>query len=154
MYGKIFASLFTGSMYGAGAPAFSLMSYVIANMKPDREVGFQVELNVKKLSDTIGEPEAVIQRAIDYLCAPDGHTTTPAEDGRRLVKVGTFSYRVVNGLHYQEIRNEEERREQNRIRQANHRAKGPKRRNRNQPQARERFVVNSDDNEPPAGSPP
>jgi hypothetical protein len=123
MYGKIFSSLFTGSMYGAGAPAFTLMSYVIANMRPDKEVGFQVELNIKDLSNRIGEPEGVIQKAIDYLCAPDPHTRTSGDDGRRLVKVGTFDYRVVNGVHYAEIRNEEERRERNRLRQKKHRLK-------------------------------
>lgn len=114
-------------MYGAGAPAFSLMSYVIANMRPDNTVGFQVELNVKDLANRIGEPEATIQRAIDYLCAPDPLTRTPGEDGRRLVKIGTFDYRVVNGVAYAEIRTEEQRRERNRERQARHRAKSAKR---------------------------
>ena len=110
-------------MVGAGSPAFALMSYVIANMRPDATVGFQVELNVRLLAAVFGESEEVVQRAIDYLCAPDNDTTTPGDEGRRLVKVGTFSYRVVNGVHYAEIRNEEERREKNRERQAKHRAK-------------------------------
>lgn len=130
MYGKIFASLFTGSMYGAGSPAFALMSYVIANMQPDSVVGFQVELNVRDLANRIGEPEAVIQGAIDYLCAPDSQTRTAAEEGRRLVKIGAFDYRVVNGVHYAELRDEEERRERNRVRQSKHRALKSKRRRR------------------------
>ena len=122
MYGKIFSNLFTGSMYGAGAPAFSLMSYVIANMRPDKTVGFQVELNVKDLANRIGEPQETIQKAIDFLCSPDPLTTTQGKEGRRLIQVGTFAYQVVNGVHYATIRNEEERREKNRERQAKHRA--------------------------------
>jgi hypothetical protein len=98
-----------------------MMSYVISNMRPDRDVGFEVDLNVKDLANRIGESEETIQGAIDFLCAPDPLTTTPGEDGRRLVKVGTFAYRVVNGVHYAEIRNEEDRREKNRVRQAEHR---------------------------------
>lgn len=124
MYGKIFASLFTGSMYGKGAPAFSLMSYVIANMRPDKTVGFQVELNVKDLANRIGETEETIQKAVDFLCAPDPMSRSGQSDGRRMVKVGAFDYQVVNGLHYAAIRNEEERREKNRMRQEKYRQKG------------------------------
>jgi hypothetical protein len=123
MYGKIFSSMFTGSMYGAGSPVFALMSYVIANMRPDKEVGFQVELNVKDLANRIGETEETIQKALDHLCAPDGESRTSKEGGRRLVKIGSFDYRVVNGVQYAELRNEEERREKNRIRQQRHREK-------------------------------
>lgn len=123
MYGKIFASLFTGSMYGKGAPAFSVMSYVIANMRPDKTVGFQVELNVKDLANRIGESEETIQKAIDFLCSPDPLSRTSTAEGRRLIKVGAFDYQVVNGMHYFAIRNEEERREKNRIRQEKHRQK-------------------------------
>lgn len=123
MYGKHFASMYCGSMVGAGFGVYSLMGYVIANMKPDKVVGFQVELNVKLLAVTFGETEEATQKAIDYLCAPDPDTRTEGEEGRRLVKVGKFAYRVVNGVHYNEMRNEEHRREQNRTAQANFRAK-------------------------------
>jgi hypothetical protein len=101
-------------MVGAGFGAYSIMGYVISNMKPDREVGFQVELNVTVLSAVFGESAAAIQEAIDFLCDTDKESRTPVEDGRRLVKVGQFAYRVVNGTLYASIRNEEARREQNR----------------------------------------
>lgn len=112
-------------MYGAGSPAFALMSYVIANMKPDKTVGFQVELNVKDLANRIGESEETIQKGIDFLCAPDDQSRSSEGEGRRLIKIGSFDYRVVNGVHYAEIRNEEERREKNRLRQIKHRLKIP-----------------------------
>jgi hypothetical protein len=102
------------------------MGYVIANMKPDKTVGFQVELNTKLLETVFGEPEADIQKSIDYLCAEDPDSRTVAEGGRRLVKVGTFAYRVVNGTTYDAIRNEEDRREQNRLAQQRHREKKAK----------------------------
>lgn len=118
MYGRIFSSMFTGSMVGKGSPVFALMSYVIAHMRGDKEVGAQVDLNIPLLAFTIGEKPEVIQSAIDYLCSPDHNTTTPGEEGRRLVKVGTFAYRVVNGAKYLAIRNQEEQREASRIRVA------------------------------------
>jgi len=109
-------------MVGKGFAAYSLMGYVIANMKPDKTVGFQVELNTVLLATIFGESKESIQAAIDFLCAPDPDSRTKTEDGRRLVQVGTFAYRVVNGVAYDKIRNEEDRREQNRIAQAKHRA--------------------------------
>lgn len=115
--------MYQGSMVGSGSHVFALMGYIIANMKPDKEVGAQVRLNVTLLSAIIGESEARIQEAVDFLCAPDSMSTSPAEDGRRLIKIGTFDYRVVNGAKYQAIRNEEERREKNRLRQQKHRIK-------------------------------
>ncbi len=115
--------MYEGSMIGAGAHVFAMMGYVIANMKPDAVVGAQVRLNPQLLAAIFGESEATVHRAIEYLCAPDTKSTTPDEDGRRLVKIGQFDYRVVNGPKYLAIRNEEERREKNRIRQANLREK-------------------------------
>ncbi len=125
MYGKIFSSLFTGSMYGAGSAQFAIMAYVIANMKPDKTVGFQVELNVADLANRIGESPKVIQEAIDYLCSPDPQSRSEEAQGRRLVKLGTFDYRVVNGVKYDQIKTEEERREKNRIRQQRFRKSRP-----------------------------
>lgn len=122
MFGKHFASMYTGSMVGAGWAAFGVMGYVIANMRPDAVVGAQVELNPKIMATIFGASEKEVRAAIEFLCRPDGETRTPGEDGRRLVKVGTFDYRVVNGAKYLAIREEADRREANRISQAKCRA--------------------------------
>lgn len=114
MFGKHFASMYSGSMVGAGAVPFAVMGYVIANGKPDRTVGMQVELNPKLLAFIIGEPEEAVEKAIDFLCSPDPKSRSKEEDGRRLVKLGEFCYRVVNGAKYREIRDEERRRETDR----------------------------------------
>ena len=125
--------MFTGSMVGAGAPVFAVMSYVISHQKMDKTSGFEVELNTKLLQTMIGEPEEVIQKAVDYLCAPDPKTTTEGEEGRRLVRIGAFSYRVVNGLHYHNIKTAEDLREKNRERQAKYRAAHPDKSKRKNP---------------------
>lgn len=111
MYGKIFESLYEGSMVGSGAIMFAVWGYVIAHMKPDKEVGAQVDLNHRLLGFVLGEKEADISEAIEKLCSPDHESRSPDEEGRRLVKTGQFSYRVVNGAKYMEIRSAEERRE-------------------------------------------
>jgi len=123
MYGKHFQSMYTGSMVGSGALVFAVMGYVIANAVPDRKVGTQVELNPRLLKAILGEPEDAIVRAIEFLCSPDPQSRTKEEEGRRLVRLGQFDYRVVNGEKYRAIRDEETRRQQNRDAQARHRAK-------------------------------
>jgi hypothetical protein len=123
MFGKHFASLYEGSMVGAGAVVFAVWGYVIAKQVPDRLVGSQVRLNPKLLATIIGEEEGEVVKAIKFLCAPDPHSTTKVHDGRRLVKLGEFDYQVVNGAKYRAIRDEESRREQNRLSQLRWRAK-------------------------------
>lgn len=123
MFGKHFASMYTGSMIGAGFGPYAVMGYVIANQKPDAQVGFQVELNPDLLKAIFGETLEVVTAAIEYLCAEDPKSRTPAQDGRRLIRVGQYAYQVVNGELYNKIRNEEARRAQNREAQRRFREK-------------------------------
>lgn len=120
MYGKIFASMYEGSIVGAGATVFAVMGYVIAKQKPPE---FVVELNPKLLGAILGEASEDVEKAIEFLCSPDPDSRTQVNEGRRLVKVGAFAYHVVNGAHYHSLRNMEERREYNRAAQLKWRAK-------------------------------
>ena len=114
MFGKHFASMYEGSLYGAGAVVFAVWGYVIATQVPDRALGSVVLLNPRKLADTLGESVDGVEAAISRLCSEDSKSTTKKEGGRRLKRVGEFEYHVVNGAKYRAIRNEDERREQNR----------------------------------------
>ena len=126
IYGKIFGTMFEGSMRKAGSDVFAVMAYVISHMQPDKTREEFVHLNPDALADAIGETPERMQKAIDYLCAPDPKTTTPNEDGRRLIKQAPYLYWVVNGKHYRLIMNEEERRVRNATRQADWRRDHPK----------------------------
>lgn len=110
MYGKFFASAFTGSMLGAGPDVFAVWGYVIANAN-----GGQVELNPKLLGAMIGCDPERIEAAIEYLCKEDKNSRSPDEGGRRLVREGQFAYRVVNHALYLGIKNNDGLREYNRI---------------------------------------
>ena len=118
MYGKHFASMYTGSMFGKKAVVFAVWGYVISNLRPNRRDGqCYVELNPALLASTFSDTEASILEAIEVLCAPDPASRTQVEDGRRLIRLddrpiaGPSQYRVVNGPKYRAIRDEEERRE-------------------------------------------
>lgn len=105
-------------MVGSGPDVFAVWAYVIANA-----VDGQVELNPILLSASIGCPPDRIVAAIEALCSPDKNSRSQAEDGRRLIKEGSFAYKVVNHSIYRSILNESERREYNRVKQAERRAR-------------------------------
>jgi len=107
MYGKAFASMWVGSMMGAGAEVFALWSYCLACKTRD---GF-IELNPKFLSAVIGCSEEKITSAIEYLSAPDPESRTKECKGRRMVHEGAFLYRIVNAEAYTRIQKEEHLRE-------------------------------------------
>jgi len=110
MFGKWFASTYTGSMLGAGSDVFAVWSWVVANAGPKGEL----EINPALLAAMIGEPVERIEKAVEFLCAPDPKSRSTEEEGRRIVHEGAFSYRVVNHAKYRAARSEEARRAQNR----------------------------------------
>ena len=118
MWGKHFESMYEGSMYGAGVAVFAVWGYVISHARKGR-----VELNPKKLADTLGGTVDEIQEAINKLTQPDPQSRHKQNEGRRLIKNGEFQYEIPSWESYQAIRNEDDRREYNRIKQAEYRAK-------------------------------
>jgi hypothetical protein len=122
-FGRIFETMYQGSMVGAGPNVFALWPYVIAHMRGHSEYGALVELNPVLLGFIFGTKESDVEAAIDYLCSPDPKSRTPTEDGRRLVKMGQFLYRVVNGACYLALRKKEDARFSHAVRQSRYEAK-------------------------------
>ena len=110
MYGKHFASMYSGSMVGAGACTFAVWGYVIAHAIDSR-----VELNPRLLSAIIGEPEDAIRATIAKLEQPDPESRSKDSDGKRLIREGQFQYFIPTWESYQVIRTAEQRREYNRL---------------------------------------
>lgn len=118
MYGKIFSSTFSGSMFGAGAEVFAVWAYVIANAQDSR-----VELCPRVIAATIGTTPTKVEEAIEYLCRPDPDSRNPEHEGRRLVKDGQYQYLVVSHSIYRGLKDEEERRAYNAARKRLSRAR-------------------------------
>lgn len=105
---------------------FALMGYIIAEQEHDRASGmWVVTLLPDILSVVFGESEADIQKAIDFLCSKDPASRSKEADGRRLIRLreSSFEYQVVNGAKYQDMRDYEERKVQNREAQQRYRDK-------------------------------
>jgi hypothetical protein len=118
MYGKHFASMYTGSMYGKPPAVFAVWGYVISHFRPSRKDGqCYVELNPLMLAGIFGTTPAEILSALDVLESPDPASRSREEDGRRLIllneerTLGPLHYRIVNGPKYRAIRDEDDRRE-------------------------------------------
>jgi hypothetical protein len=123
MYGKAFASMYEGSMYGAGAVVFAVWGYVIARQRPSKVYGSIVTLHPGAIGAAIGEKSEDVEGAIEFLCRPDAKSHNKECGGARLVKLDHYEFRVVSGKYYRAIRNEEERREYQRMKQAEYREK-------------------------------
>lgn len=117
MWGKHFESMYEGSMYGAGLDVFAVWGYVISHARNGT-----IELNPRKLADTLGGTVEDIQKAVKFLMKPDPDSRHKEHGGRRLVKEGEFQYSIPSWSSYQTLRNEEARREYNRVKQAEYRA--------------------------------
>lgn len=118
MYGKHFASMYEGSMMGAGCHVFATWGYIIS-----RTVAGRVELNPRLIATVLGCTIDDVEEALGYLCRPDPHSRNKEYEGRRLVKEGEFQYFVPSHEYYSRITSEEQRREYNRIKQTEHRAR-------------------------------
>jgi len=107
MYGKIFETMYEGSMVGAGAHVFAVWGYCISKADPEDHI---VRLNTAILSTAIGEPVDRIAEAIKYLCSRDDESTNTDHDGRRLLHLSGLSYLVVSHEHYRSMKSNEEQR--------------------------------------------
>lgn len=114
MYGKIFSSMWTGSMRGAGSHIFSVWAYILSGCDKHG----CIELNPDVVAFFIGCSTDEVYAAIQYLEAPDPKSRSKEEDGKRIIREGEYQYRVVNYSKYSKIANEEERRESNRVSKA------------------------------------
>ena len=117
MYGKIFASTYTGFMMAAGENVFSVWGYVVANA----DAKGYVELNPRHLASLIGSTPERMQAAIEKLCQPDPDSRSPENEGKRLTRDGQFLYHITNYAKYRAIFNAEERKAKDRTRKADKR---------------------------------
>jgi hypothetical protein len=108
MYGKLFATLYEGSMVGAGPSVFAVWCYCIARADGEEHT---VILNPAVLAVIIGTTSEDIGRAIEYLCSPDKNSKCTDYEGRRLVNTSGFEYLVVTHAQYRDIRSNADRRE-------------------------------------------
>jgi hypothetical protein len=111
MYGKLFVSMYEGSMVGAGANVFALWGYCIAKADPEDHT---VILNPELLAKIIGTTAEEISKSLTFLTSPDPNSKNGDHGGCRLLHQSGFQYFLVSHEHYRNIKNSEDVRAYNR----------------------------------------
>lgn len=121
MYGKIFASIYDGSMYG-NWQAIVTFQQMIVLCGPDGII----DMTPQALAARTSIPLDVIQQGISVLESPDQYSRSPDQDGRRIERIDDrrpWGWRIVNYRKYRLMVSAEEKRESDRIRIATKRDK-------------------------------
>ena len=109
MYGKIFSSMFEGSLYGNSDAIITMMLLIVLSDKEGN-----VDMTPQAISARTSIPLDTISKGIAFLEKPDPNSRTLDEEGRRLVRLDShreWGWNIVNYIKYRELRSSEERRE-------------------------------------------
>ena len=121
MYGKLFASLYQGTLRGN-----THCIVVFTNLIAHADSAGWVDIHPRAISDETGLTLEQVEAALLELEAPDQHSRSPEENGCRIKRLDehrSWGWRIVNHAKYRKIRSEEDRREQNRLAQERWRAR-------------------------------
>jgi hypothetical protein len=121
MYAKLFKSIYAGTLRGN-----TRCLVVFTNMLAHADAAGWVDMHPRSIAEEVGLTIDEVKAAIAELEAPDPESRSPEEEGRRIVLLDahrSWGWRVVNHGKYRAIRNEEDRREQNRLAQERFRKK-------------------------------
>lgn len=109
MYGKIFAQIYDGSLYGHWQALVTFQQMIVL-----AEQDGTLNMTPQALAARTSIPLEIIQAGIEELERPDADSRTPTEEGRRIVRLSehrSWGWRIVNFEAYNKLRSAEERRE-------------------------------------------
>lgn len=124
MYVKLFTSIYQGTLRGNSRGLL-----VFTNLLAHCDSHGITDVHPRAIAEEVGLSIEQVREALDELESPDPESRSPEEDGRRIVRIDehrAWGWRVVNYGKYRAIKNEDERREQNRISQQRYREKHSK----------------------------
>lgn len=114
MYGKIFDSIYDGTLYGNWEAIATLQQFIVL-ATPEGIV----DMTPQAIAARTSFPLDLIQRGIEFLSKPDPYTRTPGEEGKRIVLLDEhrpWGWRLVNHGKYARLRNIEQKRQADRDR--------------------------------------
>ena len=123
MYGKLFTSMYDGSLCTVG-PWEALITFQQLVILADKNG--VVDMTADAIARRTTIPLDVIQKGLAALQEADPQSRTPDEDGRRILLLSSerdWGWKIVNYQHYRSIRTADDRREYLRQYQQIYRAK-------------------------------
>lgn len=112
MYVKLFSSIYQGTLRG-NSDGLLVFTNLLAHADRDGVA----DIHPRAIGEETGLPIDRVKDALLMLESPDDESRSPEEQGRRIVRIDehrAWGWQVVNYAKYREIRNDEDRREQNR----------------------------------------
>ena len=114
MYGKIFDSMYEGTLYGHWEAIVTLQQMLVLC---DSEG--TIDMTPQAMSARTSIPLDIVTKGIQILSEPDPYSRTPGEDGKRIVLIDDhrpWGWRIVNYLKYRNLKNMAQKREADRLR--------------------------------------
>lgn len=114
MYGKVFDSIYDGTLYGHWEAIVAFQQFIVL-ATPEGIV----DMTPQAIAARTSIPLEIIQKGIKILEQPDPYTRTPGEEGRRIILLDShrpWGWRIVNHGKYARLRNMEQKREADRVR--------------------------------------
>jgi hypothetical protein len=114
MYGKVFDSIYDGTLYGHWE-AIVTMQQLIVLATPDGVV----DMTPQAIAARTSIPFEIIEKGLKILADPDPYTRTPGDEGRRIVLLDEhrpWGWRLVNHGKYMRLRDIKQKREADRVR--------------------------------------
>lgn len=121
MYGKLFASMYEGTLYGQWQAIITLQQLVIL-----ADADGVVDMTPPAIAARTSIPLEIIEAGLDQLSQPDKYSRSPDEDGRRITLIEDgrpWGWRVVNYRYYRDLASREDKKEKDRQRIAEKRKK-------------------------------
>jgi 5-methylcytosine-specific restriction endonuclease McrA len=114
MYGKLFASMYEGTLYGQWETIVTLQQLVVL-----ADEDGVVDMTPPAIAARTSIPLEIIEKGIECLERPDKYSRSPAEEGRRIVLIDDerpWGWRIVNYKHYRNLASREDKKQKDRER--------------------------------------
>jgi uncharacterized phage protein (TIGR02220 family) len=108
VYGKIFEEIYDGSLHGYWEAIVAFEQLIVL-----ADVDGVVDKTPQALAARTSIPIEIFKKGLELLEAPDPHSRSPDEDGRRIIRLDparSWGWRIVNYAKYRAIRSAEDRR--------------------------------------------
>lgn len=119
MYGKIFDSMYTGTLYGHWEAIVTFQQMIVL-----ADADGMVDMTPQGMCGATSIPLEIILKGLEVLSAPDPYSRTPGSDGRRIELLDAhrpWGWHIVNHEKYKALQDADTVRAQNRERQRRHR---------------------------------
>jgi len=120
VYGKIFSKMYEGTLYGQWEALVTFQQMIVLC-----DADGMIDMTPQAIASRTSIPLRIIKKGIEVLEAPDQHSRTPDQEGRRIERIDAhrpWGWHLVNHAKYMSMQDADMVREQTRERVRRHRA--------------------------------